>query len=344
MITSLPKVIRNSTPENPLSCLEDILSDKGLKILIKRFKPTKDDIELADLIYNEENEEIIRREQNDFNELEITKHKFSDYLQNIISEQLRITKDNIDKFILSAQTLEHKSTSLLTILDQVNYIHKKIEKEGITTKYNFTEDSIISLKNHISSKYNKSLTIQNIQNPTVVDIPEPDNKIKVILEKSVVPLIQQATKQQQEKKTYTAFRWKSSNPKRNSLILHDELISKNIISNEINVAIFHKYFLGEPFEKSVPIKWIDKARNKKYNKKSLIYLINQLAALALIDEYYGNQQLYEIIETVFVRGDDKPFENLAESDSSPNAKNKTHTQKKIDIILETLLSVNIDPV
>ncbi len=294
------------------NCLQDIY--QNIEAHIKEFDKEKEMIYFE--TWDQELGEMVEWSIS-FNE-ELAKKLYSEYLLTI-----RFIDEKIN-------TLNRKTDIKLFIkktIPVLKHLFITVQKNSEMLKYKANSFFILEIIKIIISKYKPFC-------------PKLDNTTKEIIGINIIPQIQQQSNSITKEQLVTGFEWKISDNIRCSFLLHSELVRHSIISDDIDVTIFHKLFSNETILSTDKIKWIDRAKNSFYNKQSLFYLLNQLAANDLIFEDYDNKNFIKKIEAIFIDGDGNQFKNLLVSNSASSKvkEKKTPTEKTIDDIIKLLLS------
>ncbi len=319
-----------STTDKPLEFMSHFFTRNGFNQLYQSFLPTEEDDEYGYIEkYDKENEVITYEDYNpDTDQYEVWKKDFKIILQNKLVEEYLNSRKLLEYHIDSLHTIEEIKLFLLQTIYKIKYLRFSILNNVNLNKYPINVLVTEALIKHIYIKY-------------APFCPEPDEEINALVLKPDSNIKIQQNIPQLPKSRIKAFEWKTKDTVRNTTILFQKLTSHQIIHKETDMTIFHNCFTGVSLEQPQQIKWIDKAKSGYYNKASLFYLLNTLAANNLIHENSDNTTLFKRIMMIFVKGDGKPFENLKVSNttsSNPNIK-KTKTQKNIDSIIKVLLNV-----
>ena len=150
----------------------------------------------------------------------------------------------------------------------LKYFLKVIDSSHDLKKYESNEMSIRGLIKYCYDRYESFC-------------PEKDKEIEAALPKTQAQQMQQDIPQRQlinSSNGVKAFTLKKGNIDAFSLILFKHLTESSLIANETDLDSFRKAFDGTIQQRPLKIKWIDKGRNGKSNKHTLIYLLDKLVS------------------------------------------------------------------
>ncbi len=315
-----------SSIENPISFFWDIVERNGVRKLRNRFKPSEDDYHYyPDVSYNEETEiKTINEQDNETGEWETNIKAFSEeYLQKVYTE-FNKTRNYIDLKIDTCKTTDEVRLSISLLTARLRYLLSKIPENKDAAKYNTTERSIKGLLRFVYEKYGGFA-------------PPEDETIKAILDKK--DQTQEPPRQllAPVNNGVQVFSLMGGNADRFAILLHKGLIDARLIDPQTEVFKIRNAFDGTFQEHPLKIRWIDKGRNQQINKKTLIYLLDELAKAKLISEDGDNPAFLQRIGFVFADAAGDAIRNLKESSATKRGKKTVSASiKAIDDLIVLL--------
>lgn len=128
------------------------------------------------------------------------------------------------------------------------------------------------------------------------------------------------------------FSWKKSSEAREGLF--NALVLKKFIEINTNLEQFKRGFVLQserPPKDTVPysIKWIDRNVNKTFTKKSLVYLIDELARLKIIENPITANKRNRVISYLFSHDGKTQLTRLSEDVKKSNPRRKSDIDKII---------------
>ncbi|NLR64843.1 hypothetical protein HGH92_11060 [Chitinophaga varians] len=308
----------DSSFENPIGCFEYLFLNNGISRMRNQFVPTEEDYYHNDIIYDKEKEVLTIHDQDpETGEWETKVVHFKDKYRNRLYSSFLLSRKLIDEHINKDKKDDEIRTFISLILGKLKYLLKSIESNKDAIKYEESPKPIRGLIRYLYEKYDFFC-------PKADDLVEDilSEKIKKIEQSPPSKLIPQLSN------TINVFMFKRRNIETFSTILYHGLTTGQLISKETDIQKIRKAFDGTAQVHPLKIRWIDRGKNGKCNKQTLLYLFRRLIEEGIIEEITDNKLLFQRLNFVFVDENGEQLQYLKESKAAAGKSSKTITYSK----------------
>jgi hypothetical protein len=321
-ITPLPSMkpdANASSQEKPFEYFDYLFNRSGIAELRRMFMPGDEAYyRYPDFEWNAEEESISYSDQDQETGVwESYKYFFKDQFRQKMYDEYLKSRRLIDDRISRCANKDEAEFYVQTCLGHLKYFLKQIPNHADSKKYSFLENFARGAIVYLFDRYGTFCG-------------KKDDIVESVLKDSPQPLPQQEPVKLLPSTGVTVFKVKGFEPATFAAILYLHLKSVCFEENVILEAI-GRAFSGNIFEHPLKIKWVDKARNGRVNKQTLLYFFNQLAKADLIEEDTSNAEFLHRLHFVFVDGLGQPLQNLGVSNASSGSPTKNENQSRIKI-------------